>query len=91
MVLFNLRKKLCKSQESDPWEMKQLENAIKILKNNKARDSNGWINELFKEGIAGNNLKISILKLFNKIKTENFIPEYMRKADITTLYKGKGE
>ena len=91
MVLFNLRKKLCKSQDSDPWEMKQLENAIKSLKNNKARDSNGWINELFKEGIAGNNLKISMLKLFNKIKTENFIPEYMRKADITTLYKGKGE
>ena len=32
-----------------------------------------------------------MLKLFNNIKTENFIPEFMRKADITTLYKGKGE
>ena len=29
--------------------------------------------------------------LFNKMKTENFIPDFVRKADITTIYKGKGE
>ena len=27
----------------------------------------------------------------NKIKSENFIPEFVRKTDVTTIYKGKGE
>ena len=89
-ILFNLRNKLCEGRKSDPWKMEHLENAIKTLKKNKARDPNGWINELFRKDVAGNNLKLSMLKLFNKIKTENFIPTFMRKADITTLYKGKG-
>ena len=89
MVLFKLRKNLCKNRETEPWEMKNLEKAIKTLKIEKARDPNGWINELFKEGVAGNNLKLSMLKLFNKIKTENFFAEFMKKAEITTLYKGK--
>ena len=32
-----------------------------------------------------------MLNLFNKIKFENDFPEFMRKADVTTIYKGKGE
>ena len=91
MMLFNIRKELCMNRKSEPWDMKNLEKALKSLKKNKARDPNGWTNDIFKEGVAGENLKMSILKLFNKIKNENFIPEFMRKADITTLYKGKGE
>ena len=91
MMLFNIRRKLCEKRKSEPWEMEQLEKALKSLKNNKARDPNGWTNELFKKGVAGQHLKISILKLFNKIKDENFIPEFMKKASITTIYKGKGE
>ena len=74
-----------------PWEIKNLESAMKSLKKDKARDPNGWINDIFKEGVAGTNLKISMLTLFNRIRTENYFPEFMRKADITTLYKGKGE
>ena len=89
IILFNLRKNLSKSRKSKPWEIKDLEKAMKSLKKNKARDPNGWINDLFKEGVAGTNLKLSMLKLFNKIKIENYIPDFMRKADIATLYKGK--
>ena len=91
MILFNLRKKVCKTRKSEPWNMKNLDDAIKSLKKDKARDPNGWINELFKEGVAGNNLKVSMLRLFNKIKNENHLPDFMRKANITTIYKGKGE
>ena len=91
MMLFNIRKELCENRKSEPWEMRNLEKAFKSLKNNKARDPNGWTNEIFKEGVAGQNLKKSLLKLFNKIKNENFIPEFMKKADITTIYKGKGD
>ena len=89
-MLFDLRKELCEKTKSEEWEMHHLEKAIKTLKKDKARDPNGWINDLFREDVAGFNLKLSMLKLFNKIKNENFIPSFMRKADITTLYKGKG-
>ena len=91
MILFNLRKKVCKNRKSEPWNMKNLDDAIKSLKKDKARDPNGWINELFKEGVAGNNLKVSMLRLFNKIKNENHLPDFMRKANMTTIYKGKVE
>ena len=49
------------------------------------------VNEIFKEGVAGRDFKISLLKLFNKMKTENFIPEFIKMADVVTIYKGKGE
>ena len=71
------------NSKSEPWDMKNLEKALKSLKKNKARDPNRWTNDLFKEEVAGENLKLSILK--------QCILEFMRKADITTLYKRKGE
>ena len=91
MELFDLRLELSKYKKSKPWMLKDLENVLNSLKNDKARDPNGWVNEIFKTGVAGMNLKLSMLKLFNKIKTENHIQEFMRKADVTTIYKGKGE
>ena len=29
--------------------------------------------------------------MFNKIRSEKYFPSFIRKADITSLYKGKGE
>ena len=70
--------------------MKNLEEAIKHLKNGKDRDPDGLINELFKKEVAGNSLKL-FLKLFNRIKEENEIPNFVKMADISTIYKGNGE
>ena len=89
--LFNLRLELSKSRKSEPWIMKNLEKALKKLKKDKARDPNGWINEIFKDGVAGKDLKSSMLIFFNRMKAENQIPEFFRKADVATIYKGKGE
>ena len=50
------------NSKSEPWDMKNLEKALKSLKKNKARDPNRWTNDLFKEEVAGENLKLSILK-----------------------------
>ena len=88
--LFNIRLKLAEQQKSEPWTINQLEVALKALKKNKSRDPNGWINELFKDGIAGSKVKLSLLHIFNKIKEENHIPEFIRLADVSTIYKGKG-
>ena len=49
------------------------------------------MNELFGNEVAGKSLKISMLKLFNKMKIENYIPDFIRYADVATIYKGKGE
>ena len=46
--------------------MNHLEAAVKELKKDKARDPNGWLNDLFMKGIAGTNLKISILNCSTK-------------------------
>ena len=60
MDLFNLRLKVSKTRRSKPWTIQNLENAISGLKNQKARDPNGLINEIFKNGVAGRALKLSI-------------------------------
>ena len=91
LMLFNMRKELCEGRKSEPWDMKDLNAVLKDLKKAKARDPNGWINEMFMEGIAGKNLKKSMLMYFNKMKEENQTPEFMKIADVTTFYKGKGD
>ena len=58
--LFNIRLELSKCITSEPWVMKDLNRALKDLKQDKARDPNGWVNELFKDGVAGKNLKLSM-------------------------------
>ena len=40
------------------------------------------MNEIFKEGVPGKNLKLSLLKLFNTIKDGGHIPEFMQSADV---------
>ena len=91
MKLFDLRLDISKSCHTKPWDMKQLEKVLNSLKMNKARDPLGWVNDIFKEEVAGKNLKESLLKLFNNIKDKKHIPDFMELADITTIYKGKGE
>ena len=61
------------------------------MKKEKARDPNGLVNEIFKEGVAGKDFKISLLDFFNKMKAENLAPDFIKMADVATIYKGKGE
>ena len=89
--LFELRLKLSKSCKSQPWKLDDLEKAIKGLKKDKARDPNGLVNEIFKDGVAGKDFKLSILALFNRMRVKNFIPDFVTMADVATIYKGKGE
>ena len=88
--LFETRLRIASQKKSKPWDLNDLEAALKSLKTDKARDPHGWVNELFKDGIAGRNLKLSLLCMFNKMKETNKIPEYFRLADISTIYKGRG-
>ena len=89
--LFNLRLDISNKRKSQPWTLKNLDEAIRHLKKDKARDPNGLINELFKDEVAGTDFKVSLLSLFNKMREENFLPDFVKLADVATIYKGKGE
>ena len=89
--LFNLRLEITRNTTSAPWSMEELDGVLAKLKENKARDPAGLVNELFSCEAAGQNLKYSILNMFNKVKSENVCPEFLRMADCAKIYKGKGK
>ena len=67
--------------------MSDLEVELGDLKNNKSRDPEGLINELFKKNVIGENLKESILVMCNKLKIDQLIPLFMNYANVTTVHK----
>ena len=71
------RLKVTKKIKTDPWSMEDLEHAVKDLDNNKARDALQYANELFKEGVAGKDLKLALLKFMNLIKEKQKYPEML--------------
>ena len=62
-VLCEKRLKLASFVKTPPWNMTDLDKILKNLKKNKARDPIGNCNELFRLEVAGDDLKIAILKM----------------------------
>ena len=85
--LFEKRLKESKEKKSPPFQLKELEKVLKSLKGGKSKDPDNYVSELFKEGVIGSDLKGSLLLLMNKIKSDQVIPECLRKANITILHK----
>ena len=67
--------------------MKDLEKALSDLKNNKSRDFEGFINEIFKDNVIGENLKESLLLMLNRLKIKKLIPKFFNFTNITTTPK----
>ena len=86
--LFNLRLEMAKKQKSPAWKMSDLEEAIQSLKAGKCRDPEGLIREIFKENVMGENLKKSMLILYNKIREEGKLPDFMRLTNISDNIRG---
>ena len=78
---------MSKEETTDLWDMAAIEKALANLKNNKSRDHAGYANEIFKAGVIGSDLKLSLLTMCNKIKQLKVIPSFMRFANITTVPK----
>jgi hypothetical protein len=57
------------------------------LKNNKSRDPEGLINEIFKKGVIGDDLKLSLLSMFKKARRDKIIPILMNYDNIMTVPK----
>ena len=86
-ILFHQKLKIAEAKKTPKWTQSDLEKALSDLKKEKSRDSEGLINELFKEGTIGDNLKSSLVMMFNKMKDENTIPSFLKFANITTVPK----
>ena len=84
------RLNIAAKNKTSQWTMKDLKTVLKYLKYNKSRDPYGYANEIFKDGVAGENLQLAILKLVNRIKSEQKYPKAMELCNISNLYKNKG-
>ena len=88
--MFKLRVEKAASIKTEDWKVEQVMKMCKTLKNNKARDGSGFIYELFKPSMAGEDMFKSLTMMFNMIKLEMKSPLFMEKMSITSLYKNKG-
>ena len=86
-LIFDMQLRIASSNKSLPWTMSDLDTVLRGLKNNKSRDHAGYVNEIFKPGVIGSDLKESLLTMFNGLKTKKLIPEFMRMPNITTVPK----
>ena len=67
-----------------------MDNAIKDLDNDKARDTYIHANELFKEKFAGRDLKLATLKFMNHMEKEHRLLKALQACNIIILYNNKG-
>ena len=87
MELWDIRSNNLRYSSSTPWTFKDLEQSIKKLKKNKARDPLGMTNEIFMDGYIGQDLKNALLLLMNGIKEHKIIPDFIKLSNITSIYK----
>ena len=85
--IFKMKMRLAGSSDSPSWTLADLEKALKDLKKGKSRDHEGFINELFKDEVIGDDLKNSLLLMYNKIKKAKLIPMFLNITNITTVPK----
>ena len=88
--LFNMRLEIASYIKSDNWIINDVLKVCKRLKNGKSRDEDGLIYELFNPSIAGHDLFKSLSLLFNKIKGQFIVPDFMQAMTITSFYKKCG-
>ena len=67
--------------------MSDLDTALSNLKNNKSRDPEGYVNEIFKHGVIGKDMKKSLLVMMNELRRKKLIPKVMNIANVTTVPK----
>ena len=69
--------------------MQDLEKVLQQLKKKKCRDPQGYINELFQSGVAGYDLKKSILHMMNKTKDTLEVPDMVKTVNVVMIPKPK--
>ena len=81
-ILLTLKMEVAKNKVPTPFAMKDLQTVLKTLKPNKSGDPEGIDRTVFRMNTVGNDLKLSLLILFNHLKTSGIVPEFIRKATV---------
>ena len=86
--LFQSNFELAQTVSSNEWSLTDLEKALKSLKKHKARDIHGHTYEIFM--FSGQDLKLSLLKMYNLMKKRQTYPSIFHSSTITSIWKKKG-
>ena len=89
-TLFEYRVQFSSEIKSEDWDLSKIKKICKKLKAGKARDRDDLIFELFKPDFGGDDLMLSLTHMFNGIKSDQLVPNFLQKMAITSLYKSKG-
>ena len=81
--------KLAGSNKTPDWKMKDLKRVLKNLKKQKSRDPLGLANDIFRPEVAGDDLKLAIVKMMNNIKDQQKYPECLELCNISSIWKQK--
>lgn len=73
----------------DPITLEELEAVLKKMKSRKAVDESNIMAEFIKHG--GENMKKTLLDLFNNMIKEKWIPNQWNRSRISLIFKGKGK
>ena len=80
--IFEMKMERAGRKESPDWSMEELDKVLAKIKNNKSRDFEGYINEIFKTPVVGSDLKNSLEIMFNKLRKEKLISRFFNYANI---------
>ena len=89
--LFSKRYFLASKNITVNWTSDQILNVCRKLENKKARDQNGMIYELFKPSYAGDDVYKSLTTMFNAMKNDFYVPDFLQIMSITSFFKNKGD
>ena len=81
----------CSQNKTKEWSISDVTSVLKNLKIGKSKDAYDLPNEIFKPGVAGQDLILAVTKLMNRIKNELSYPTLLELCNVTNLYKRKGD
>ena len=90
-TLCEIRVRTSQTNKTPEWTMDDLKEVLKQLGNDKSRDPEGHINEIFKESVAGTDLLEATLKIMNLIKKKQKYPNILEKCNISSIHKKKSK
>ena len=86
-LILNKKLQRAVNNKTSSWLSGDLFRVLSKLKNNITRDHEGYLNEIFKPDVIGEDLQQSLLMLCNKLKSEQIIPLFMLLVNVTTIPK----
>ena len=86
-TLCEIRVRTSQSNKTQEWTMEDLQEVLKQLGNDKSRDPEGHINEIFIDSVAGTDLVEATLKSMNLIKKKQKYPHILEKCNISSIHK----